>query len=336
MSSKVLNLNIYVIHVEQFKFRKVTCDRLNDILEKDQRFNLKFQYITEHDPQTITQDDIRQCVNYDQIKDETLAVYNNFIKNLHINQLSNALKHRKAIQYITEQADVDYSIILEDDIVFNDNIADILYECLTTSPPENYDILFLGLPSSKDIQGEKFQKVSDVFKILPCCDSYAITGKAAKLLFESSLPIKFSNNIQLSYLVAKHSFETYLSVPNVFIDGSKLGLYFSSLEVNNRLIFNQDYVSLAKLIGEKDVLTDEEMQVIDKLFVDVKLKTNPEFYYLKALYETKRGNFEFAKAIFDYTYDLYEANGAVLNNQSVFLRDYLRVFKYLQTDVPAS
>jgi GR25 family glycosyltransferase involved in LPS biosynthesis len=332
--TKTINLNIYVIHVEQFKFRKATCEKLKDILEADERYKLNFKYITEYDPQNITQDEIRQFVNYEQIKDEGLAPFNVFIKNIHINQLSNALKHMKALQYINEDDEVDYYIILEDDIVFNDNVADILYDCLSKTP-EDYDLLFLGLPSSKDVKGDNYQSVSDVFKVLPCCDSYLITKTAATSIFESFVPVKFSNNIQLSYIIAKNSLKSYLSVPNVFIDGSKLGLYFSSIETNNRLIFNQDYVSLAKLIGEKDTFDEEEMKVIDEAFMQVKLKTNPEMYYLKGLYEIKRQNYEFAKAIYEYTYDLYNANGAVLNNQSTFLRDYMKVFKYLQEDIPA-
>jgi hypothetical protein len=136
-------------------------------------------------------------------------------------------------------------------------------------------------------------------------------------------------------MFALNSLKPLISLPNIFIDGSKLGLYFSSIEVNNRLIFNQDYVTLARLIGEKDEFTDEEQQIVDGLFIDVKLKTNPEFYYLKAVYETKRKNYVFAKAIYEYTYDLFEMNGTVLNNQSTFLRDYMKIFKYLQKDITA-
>jgi GR25 family glycosyltransferase involved in LPS biosynthesis len=335
VNSKIISLNIYVIHVEQFKFRRATCDKLKDILEADERFTLKFNYISEHDPQNITQDEIRQFVNYEQIKDEELAPYNGFIKNIHINQLSNSLKHMKALEYITENDEVEFSIILEDDIVFNDNVADILYDCLSDTPTD-YDLYFLGLPSSKEVQGDKYQNVGDVFKVLPCCDSYIITKTSAEALFKSYTPIKFSNNIQLSYLIKKNNFKTYLAVPNVFIDGSKLGLYYSSLSVNNKLIFNQDYVSIAKLIEEKEEFDEEEMKVIDAAFVGIRLKTNPEMFYLKALYEVKRHNYEFAKAIYAYAYSLYEANGSVLNNQSTFLRDYMKVFKYLQEDIPVA
>jgi GR25 family glycosyltransferase involved in LPS biosynthesis len=330
---KVLKVNIYVIHVDQFQFRKATCERLNNLLVNDTRFDVKFQYINEYNPQDITNDDIRQFVNYDQIKDEGLEIYNSLVKNLHINQLSNALKHRKALEYIVANNDGDdYNIIIEDDVVFNDNICTTLYTALADAP-ENFEVLFLGLPSSKEAQGTKYQTVSDIFKILPCCDSYVVKKDVAKRLLDTYVPIKFSNNIQLSYLIAKNALKADLTVPNVFIDGSKLGLYFSSLEVNNRLIFNQDYVNLAKLVGDNDTYTPEDETVIDKLFTEVKLKTNPEFYYLKAIYETKRGNYEFAKRIYDYSYELFEANGAVINNQSTFLRDYMKVFKYTQDDV---
>lgn len=324
-------LNIYIIHVEAFQYRKNTCERLKTLLEKDGRFKLKFQYVTEFDPQTITQQDVRQFVNYEHIKDENLKAFNGAMKNLHVNHLSNALKHRRAIQLVAETTDEDVvSMILEDDIVFNDNIVDTLSSTIANRPTD-YDMIFLGLPSSKTADGNAYQKLQDVFKFLPSCESYLITKAAAVKLFEHYTPLKFTNNIQLSYLIALQGLTAYLGIPNIFIDGSKLGLYYSSLEVNNRLIFNQEYVNLSKVILENNDFTDEQKQNINQQFLDVKLKTNPEFYYLKALYEQKIGNYVFAKGIFDYTHDLYEQNGTILNNQSTFLRDYMKIFKHLQS-----
>jgi GR25 family glycosyltransferase involved in LPS biosynthesis len=324
-----ISVNVYVIHVASFKNRKISIERLESVVRKDERFKFTFRYITECDPENLLPDEIKNSINYDQIKEEQVAMFNGLLKNMHVNQLSNALKHKKALQLIEDSEEVDYSIIIEDDIIFNDDITENLHNILNNLP-ENFDVMFLGLPASKqDENTPYYQSLKEVFKLLPCCDSYLITKKAATMLNEYFLPIKFQNNIQLSYLFTKLDLETYLSIPNIFIDGSKLGLYFSSLEVNNRLIFNQDYVLLTQLLSKKE-LTDEDKKEIDKAFLDVKLKTNPEFYYLKALYETKKGNYIYALAIFNYAYDIYESNGAILNNQSTFLRDFMKTFKYLQ------
>jgi len=330
MSSETqFKVNFYVIHVESFKHRKISIDRLEQALKNDKRFEVQFKYVLDFDPQNITQENIKTSVSYEQIKDEKLQPFNNFLKNMHVNQLSNSLKHKKAIQLISDSEDEDFSIVIEDDVIFNDNIGDNLYKILSDMP-ENYDVMFLGLPSSKEADGTNYQKVHDVFRVLPCCDSYIVSKKAATILNEMFFPIKFQNNIQLTYLFSKLELDVYLSIPNVFIDGSKLGLYFSTLEVNNRLIFNQDYVVISRLLEKEEKLSENDIAELDSAFADVKLKTNPEFYYLKALYETKKGNMEFAEAIFNYTFELYENNGAILNNQSLFLRDYMRLFKNLQ------
>lgn len=326
----VTKLNVFVVHVESYHYRKVTCERLRDLLEKDPRFAVNFKYITEHDPQNVTQEEVRRYINYDPIKEEPLSAFNVLLKNLHVNHLSNSLKHLDALTLAAEAADDEVSIVLEDDIVFNDGILDALDAALKNLPPA-YDVVMLGLPSSKEASGLKYQKTDALFKVLPACDSYLVTKRAAKTLSEGFTPIKYTNNVQLSYLMAKHELSSFLVIPNIFIDGSKLGLYYSTLEVNNRLIFNQDFIQLSKLIHETTDFTAEKKKEINKLFLDVKLKTNPEFYYLKALFESKTGNHVFAKAIFDYTYDLYEHNGTILNNQSTFLRDYMREFKHLQT-----
>lgn len=233
------------------------------------------------------------------------------------------------MQKIAQTQDDEVNIVLEDDVVFNDNIADNLYSVLTESRPA-FDILFLGLPSAKTEVPIANQNVKDVFKYLPCCDSYMMPKKTAVALQTVFLPLKFPTNIQLSYLFDSKDMTALLAVPNVFIDGSKIGLYFSSIEVNNRLIFNQEYVLLAKAIAENENLSDEQCNAIDALFHDVKLKTNPEFYYLKAIYESKKGNYEFANCIYEYTYNIYKENGTMLNTQSLFLRDYMRNFKHLQ------
>lgn len=325
-------VNIYIVHVKTFQNRKSTCEKLIKLLEANKELTVKVTYLTEFDPETITPEIIRQCVDYEKLaKDDELVFFNNYLRNMHINHLSNILKHRLALQTIAAQEDEHViSIILEDDVVYNDNIADGLLKVLSNLPDE-YDILFLGLPSQNDLSKDiKYQRMNEIFKVLPCCESYHVTKKGAEKLLDIFKPIKFSYNVHLSYLIAKTKAEAFSAVPNIFVDGSKLGLYFSSLEVNNRLIFNQEYVNLARMVTEKNEYTPEEVQNINKMFEDVKLKTNPEFYYLKAKYEEKRKNYAYSKAIYEFTYDLYDNNGTILNNQSYFLRDYIRIFKHQQ------
>jgi len=331
MSSSTYKVNVYIVHVAAFKHRKATIDKLEEILRKDKRFEVSFRFITESDPHAIMESDIRQHVSYEPFKDEKTAPFNMFLKNLHVAQLSNAFKHKKAYELISDEVDVDFNIVLEDDVIFNDTIADNLHQ-LFENMPADYDVMFLGLPSARDAPSTEshYQKLPDMFKVLPCCDSYIIQKKTATMLNEMYFPVKFTNNVQLSYLLNHLDMVSYLSIPNLFIDGSKLGLYFSTLETNNRLIFNQDYVTIARLLDQKETLSEEDRKALDDAFRDVKLKTNPEFYYLKALYEQKKENYEFAEAIFKYAYDIYESNGAILNNQSTFLRDYMRLYQHLQ------
>lgn len=328
-----INLNVYVIHVKVFEYRKNTCEKLRHLLEQSGHFNLNFEYITEYDPNEITPEQIRMYVSYEQLKEQHLAQFNPFIKNMHINQLSNALKHCEACKRIASQPDNKaFNIVVEDDVIFNDNIAETLKLSLE-SIPEDGELIFLGLPGSKEIKESiiQHQPLAEVFTILPCCDSYLLNREVASRIVKSYLPIRFSNNVHLSYLIAQHNLKCFLNVPNIFLDGSKLGLFFSSLEVNNRLIFNQDYVQLSKAINDKAEFSKEDIEIINSMFQNVKLKTNPEFYFLKAQFETKKKNYNLAKEIFQYTYTLYERNGCIMNNQSHFLREYMKLYKHLQT-----
>jgi GR25 family glycosyltransferase involved in LPS biosynthesis len=324
-----MDLNIYVVHVKTLAHRKVTCEKLKSLFENHP--NVTFEYITDNDPVDIKTENIRKYINYEPLKEEELKPYNSLLKNLHLNNLSNNLKHYQALEKAASSNKL--SLILEDDVIFNDSVPQQLQTAIQNMP-QNVDMLFLGLPAMKETS-ESFQNVTETFPVIPCCDSYLITPTCARKLYDAYLPIKFATNIQLSVLFRKLALNVMSLIPNIFVDGTKFGLYYSTLEVNNRLIFNQEYVKLAKLINEKNTFDEEEIQTINKLFVEVKLKTNPEFYYLKALFETKIGNVEFAKYIYQYTLYLYESNGSVINSQSHFLKDYLRIFKHLQT-LPSS
>lgn len=320
----IMDLNVFVIHVQSLTHRKVTCEKLRSMIEN--LSGTHFEYITNNDPTEIKNENIRKFLNYEPFKEEDLKPFNGFLRNLHLNHLSNALKHMEALEKAASSNKP--SLIIEDDMIFNDNIVESIKSILKNHP-KDADVVFLGLPSIKETTSV-YQNVRETFPILPCCDSYIIMPSAARKLFDALLPIKFSTNVQLSYLFKKLDMNVVSIVPNVFVDGSKFGLYYSTLEVNNRLIFNSEYVTLAKLIHETESFSEEDITKINNLFMNIKLKTNPEFYHLKALFETKIGNAEYAKYIFQYALSLYENNGCIINSQSQFLKDYMRVYKHLQ------
>ena len=110
-------------------------------------------------------------------------------------------------------------------------------------------------------------------------------------------------------------------------------MYTSSLNANNRLILNNDYNSLFKIIVTEPLDESKYTHIMD-LFKKLDFDEHIDVKYLKGLFEFKRGNIEVAKKLFDEIYDIYNRDhGYLLNNESEFLYNYINIHKLFQTDI---
>ena len=336
-------VNFYFIHAKWLTDREKV---INDFKRNISKFSFrsikigKIDIIQDFDPNDINSETIQKNVNYNPVKEQNLVIYNNFLKNLHIHQLSNSLKHFKVYEKIIKESNDDpteINIVLEDDILYEERIF-ISLEKVIRQLPVSFDLIFLGLPTNVEVRNKSdifFQNTSEVFKILPYCDSYIISKEAAKKLYESYMPCKFLTNIQLSYLIDKYQLKSQLVAPNIFMDGSKFGLYSSSLNPNNSLMFNGEYNALKALLS-KEQLSDEEQTGINQLFKSSAIAQNPDFCYLKAQFFTKIGQYKEAQQCYEETYNKYKMLNTIINHESQFLKDYIRIYKHLQHDVDQS
>jgi len=332
-----MKLNIYFIHAQWLKDRERVITEFQKLITKYTFKNIKtvkVRVITDYDPNEINAEIIGKTVNYEPIKnDEKLGFYNGMMKNLHIFQLSNALKHYKALEEISKNSnDDDINIILEDDILYEDKVC-MMIEKLIADLPEKYNIMFLSLPNNLDEarkkQGIKHQNTNELFRVLPYCDSYMVSKEAATILYDNYLPIKYINNIQLSYVIEKIKLQTLIVLPNIFMDGSKYGLFLSVLNPNNVLLFNNDYMKLKSLILKPE-LNNEEKKEIMKIFETSMIANNPDMMHLKALYNINQKKYKEAESIFENALKVYQAYNCVVNHESSFLKDYIRLYKHLQ------
>lgn len=343
--NKEMKLNIYIIHAAGLKDREKTSIDLNKQVQKyhfKKISSVKVQVITEFDPHEIPGDFIQRAVNYtplkeaDDLKEEnktqTLTFYNQFLKNMHLFQLSNSLKHYKALEYIANSDDGDLNIVLEDDVVYEEKVCYLL-EKLFNKLPTDYDMVFLGLPGNTEVKDRndiKYQNTSEVFRVLPYTDSYLISKKAAKSLYDEFLPIKFIGNIQLSYLIEKLNLKTVISLPNIFMDSSKMGMFLSTLTVNNALVFNGDYMRLKNAVQKEGDFTPEEIKQLDEVVSKSQIQSHPDFMYVFACYLTKQKKYKEAEKVYENALNIYTANNCIVNHESAFLKDYIRLYKNLQ------
>jgi GR25 family glycosyltransferase involved in LPS biosynthesis len=331
-------LNIYFIHAKYMKERESVIENFKIALKKHRFSNVvisSVNVIDDYDPDKIDMQIIRDYVSYEKITDTKTEFYNQLLRNMHVNQLSNTLKHRHALELISKNSnDSEINMILEDDILYEERMCYNL-DRLLGSLQSKHQIVFLGMPTTSenvDKSSYVFQDTHELFKVLPFCDSYIVSSSVASKLIGMYKPIKFVNNIQLSYIADTLDVSTVQCIPNIFIDGSKYGMFLSKMNANNPLIFNNDYNELRSLVS-KDNPTNEDKKKVDKLLLKTPIKNNPDFIHQECLYHMKNEDYTKAKSRYEFAYNTYMSNGCVLSSESAFLKDYIRCFKYFQDDI---
>lgn len=336
-----MKLNVFVLHAKFLVDRTRTIDELQKQLGKYSFKNCKmgdFKIISEHDPSDLTPEFLQKHVNYSPFptEDEKLKFYNGALRMLHINNISNAMKHYEALKCISEKGE-SINLVLEDDVLFEPGFCAILDE--TIGKLADKQLVFIGLPNNEEMKDKtiKFKDTKEMFKVLPYNDSYFVTPSTAKMLIEKFFPIKFLTNIQLTYLCDITDVKIFQTVPNVFIDGTKYGMYLSSLMANNELAFNKDYMMVKSVLNKVDAkqdLIEDEKKMLDQLFEKSDIREHPDFLLLKTKYlRYVKKNIKGAYDLYKKLFDVYKKNNCIVNNECMLLREYISVHAEMQDDI---
>lgn len=330
LTRMVKRIKIFVLHAEILQVRKQIIESLIQKLKTVKELHVDHEYVTDYDVDKIPLDKIKDFVQLG--KNEAYPSYDQFLKNLHIKFVSNGLKHYSALTKASVlTSEYDYFMILEDDVLYSDDINHSLVALLEKQ--ETWDIVMLGQPVNHDHQvldkdkGVTLLDIKSQFNVMPCCDSYIIKNTSIKSVLTPFLPIKYQTNIHLSYLFESNPDLIVKSAwPNLFIDGTKFGVYISSIETNNRLFLNPQYNTVMKHIFT-DPMNEKQIEEAIKSFP---FKDHPDFKYLSGIFEIRRKKYNEAKAIFDDCYTIYEQNHNLLNGESEFMFNYMNLFKHFQ------
>jgi hypothetical protein len=322
----MISINLLIIHSKLVEVRKNMVMALVEKLQKANLFKVAYAFIEDFETEQITKELIHNSTNLDKINDG--SVFDSALSSLHTRNISNSFKHAKAISWLADNASDDsINIIIEDDVLFGDAIDTLLHSAVAQLPPD-FEFIFLGLPSTttKPPNGFNYEKFSIAYNIAPCCESYIISKSCARKMKDSFFPIKFTTNIQLSFIIQKQNINAYFIQPNLFIDGSKFGVYLSSVEANNTLVMNPEYHQL-KAILDKATLSAEDFEKVKILKNTMKFRNHPDIIALLGMHEWKQNNVDQAKTFFESAFKVYKANNCLMNNQSNFLRAYIEMYK---------
>jgi len=299
-----------------------------DLRQKLGMLHDRFKYVVDFEPAKLEAMNNNQLVNFEPLPEP--SDFNKLIKSMSLRSVSNNMKHFTALSDIATKPANGIYMVLEDDVCFGDMVKSQIEKVIKGLSAIDSDVVFLGFPGIKNAPGSSFIRTNEIYKVIPGCDSYIITPDAAKKLVSAYLPLKFVNHAHLSWLMEKLDLKAYMSTPHVFVEGSKLGIYTSSLNPNNSLIYNPSYKEMFETIHKNEVFTAEQQAQLDKLWNDNPFKTHPDFLYLKGLYMLKSNQYKKAKDTFEAVFNLYQSNNCILGRDSVFLNNYIEVCKLFQ------
>lgn len=253
------------------------------------------------------------------------------VRSLQIRQVSNSLKHLEALRRVAAQASASsaprFSLVLEDDAVFGDSFKDALAHAVRDAP-EDADVVFVGLPSTRLPEPGSSASVFDdplvMYPnggILPACESYLVTPDAARRLVDAFLPLRLPTPAQLTYLFRKKVAKPYISVPNVFVDGSKIGVTVSTIDANSQLVWNHDYCHVTELLRQ-----NAPKDQFDAAWEKQPFKNHPDCIVQLADSLAQQGLIEEAKDAYERALKTYTENNGVVNTHTEFMKRYMSMY----------
>lgn len=355
---------VFVVHSQRLVGREQGIRRVKSVLESSPAIATGLEVVCDTEAESLNSaQKVRAVADVSPVNiPEPFA---KFSGTMHVNQLSNALNHyaalHRAVTVLEKNGNENaYALVLEDDVLYNEEtVSECLYRTLTAltaltastdGKPSGSrpDIVFLGLPSTirlpPDEDGStttpRFQSTTEVFKILPSCDSYLVNKGAAATLCAEFLPVRFPTNVHLSYLITTLRLRAEVVSPNIFLDGSKLGAFTSSLNANNRLSWNPAYNKMFTLMHqhasssaaeqtERDVIIEN---AVEEVYKGMHFKNHPDVLFLYATMHIRRGRPQQAMQFMHEAYKTYVVNGCLLNRGSDFLNTYCDLFAQVQEE----
>ena len=279
----MIYIHVLAIHTEELVFRKKF---LINTLKTIEDISKKYGYVCRTH---IIKETLDINVDPENIK----------LENTH---KSNFSKQKQAIQKIVdlgklqEEGDTHYYMCIEDDCVFLPQFVENLENFLENVALDNWDILFLCVSQPEEQKGFKYYDTRNIFKILPSKECYMITCETATKLLPALEKMDLQYRIQLSDWIDKNpEINSKYITKRVSVEGSKVGIMPSSVNNNNILVYNSDYLKLFNMVLGKDPL---DIDVATKIYNLSSHLNSPDIIHLYAVILFKSEKLSEAKELF--------------------------------------
>jgi tetratricopeptide (TPR) repeat protein len=333
-------LNIYVIQTKDLNNR-INNLNLNLNVLKDYAENAKFKVnvnIVNEPENSFIVNNIElynKRVKYE--KEEGIYMdekFNSIISNLNPYQISNIEKCRAILRLIKNDDELHY--IVEDDIFMINNFYDNLktmFEKLHDKSMIDWDILFTCLVDNIDEPTLNMIDSRSSYKILLSKSSFFINANTANRLYEYLNIFKYNLKIGISkFIWDNKDIRSMILTKHTLFEGSKYGLYPSSVSGGNFLYQNNNYIKL-NTISNLDEITDENIESALNIFNNVKSLNSPDILHTMGLIYYKKKDIDNAKKYFYDAYTSLKKNKGYISKSSEILNNNINIYKHVNNTV---
>ena len=330
------NIDIYIITSDNLKLR---FNNLNQQISKlkmllDQKnFNYTFHQINNPSNSEVEKNLDKYKEKVDLNKDNiTEDDFKNLLVPINTNQLSNISKHLKAYELIKNSSN-NFHFIIEDDMMIIDEFTNNFLQFLDEIKSKEYDLIFTAV-SINQPGNMQFLNSYDYFKVLIAKSSYFISKDCAVKLIDYMEKIRFTLKLTLSYFIwqNKETIKSFVLNKNLLFEGSKIGLFTTSLNNNNFLYQNGEYVKLTQLIGNAEYLDNDIIKQAEEIYNNAG-KNNPDFQHTLGLAYYKNKNYKKAKeTLIDAVNNLKKNDGFICQHNET-LNNCINMHQFEQSDI---
>ena len=335
---------VYVIHTSSLSIRMQKLEPIIQLLKSmGQKYGYKvnISLIISPDPESLQGkiEDLQKNVSYEKTDNE---LFNQCIQILSLEMISNIEKHKESLQKIANNKSnnpKDIHLVIEDDMVLLKDCVPNLEDILKMDHSAlDWDMVILGLSKSvdpKDTQRlEKLSELNSDGKILPSKEAYFIRKNVATKILSEFEKYKFTYRIQLSWIINNDpTLKVYYPLKRTTIDGSKLGLFTSSIHSNNILSYNNEYMQLYRFLNAPKEEIQKNMKAIDELYKTVRTLNSPDFTHLYGLLKIKTDALREGETILLEAIDQMKKSQGLLNSRSDLANNLVELYQHLQDDV---
>jgi len=330
------NINIYIITSDHLKLRFNSLNqqitKIKEILDQT-NYNYNFHQI--NNPSSIDiEKNLEKYKEIVSLKKEEIDDddFKNQVIPINTCQISNITKHLKAYELIKNSNDT-YHFIIEDDIILIDEFIENIKTLFIKIKETDFDLILSGIAINQN-DDFKFLNSYNYFKVLISKSSYFISKNCASKLIQFMDKYRFTMKLSLSYFIWKNKdfIKTYVSNKNLFFEGSKIGIFSTSINNNNFLYQNGEFVKLINLIGDNDYIDDDTIKKAEIIYNNAG-KNNPDFLHTLGLAYYKNKNYKKAKdTLIDAVFNLKKNDGFICQHNEI-LNNCINMHQYEQSDI---